>query len=67
MIKLNPQFLTRDGKREYVVLPYAEFEEIQARLEDAEDLLALDLARREDAGQPTISLEEMQRRLGLTD
>jgi len=67
MIKLNPQFLIRDGKREYVVLPYEEFEEIQARLEDAEDLLALELARREDAGKPTVSLEDMQRRLGMTD
>ncbi len=67
MIKINPQFLTRDGKREYAVLPYEEFEEIQDRLEDAEDILALELARREDADKPTISLEEMQRRLGMTD
>ena len=67
MLKLNPQFLIRDGKPEYAVLPFAEFEEIQARLEDAEDLVALELARREDAGKPTISLEEMKRRLGMND
>jgi PHD/YefM family antitoxin component YafN of YafNO toxin-antitoxin module len=62
---LKPQFLTRNGKPEYVVLPYDQFEEMQARLEDAADLIALDRARREDAGKPTISLEEMKRRLGM--
>ncbi len=67
MIKLNPHFLYRDGKPEYVVLPYQEFQEMQACLEDAEDLLAIERARREDAGKPTISLEEMERRLGMTD
>ncbi len=67
MIQLHPQFLTPDGKHEYVALPYEEFKEIQSRLEDAEDLLALELARPEDAGKPAISREEMQQRLGMTD
>ena len=66
-MKLNPQFLTRDGKPEFAVLPYEEFEQLKTSLEDAEDLLALELARREDAGKPSVSLEEMQRRLGMTD
>lgn len=64
-MKLNPQFVTRDGKPEYAILPYEQFEELQECLEDAADLIALDRARREDAGKPTISFAEMQKELGI--
>ena len=61
----KPQILTRNGKPEYAVLPYDQFEEMQECLEDAADLIALDRARREDAGKPTIPFDEMMRQLGL--
>jgi len=60
VLKRNPQFLTHNGKREYVVLPYDEFEEFQVRLEDAEDVLALELARREDAGSRRRSCPDLR-------
>lgn len=61
----KPQILTRNGKPEFAVLPYDQFEEMQEQLEDAADLIALDRARREDAGKPTIPFDEMMRQLGL--
>jgi hypothetical protein len=67
MVQLNPQFVTRDGKKEYVILTYEDFLRLQEVLEDAEDLLALREAKEEDAGQPTISMAEMKKRLGMTD
>jgi len=35
-------------------------------LEDAEDLLLLEQAKRENHGNPGVSLEEMMKRFGLT-
>jgi hypothetical protein len=67
MIKLNLQFLVRDGRREFVILPYEEFEQLRTRLENVEDVTATELAHREGTRPPTVSLEEMQRRLGIID
>ena len=66
MFELHPEFLKKDGKNEFVVLPYDEFVTIQELLEDAEDLLSLEQAKREDHGKPGVSLEEMMNRFGLT-
>jgi hypothetical protein len=35
MIQLHPEFLKKNGKREFVVLPYDEFVAVQELLEDA--------------------------------
>jgi hypothetical protein len=37
-----------------------------ALLEDAEDLLLLEQAKQEDAGKPSVSLEEMMTGFGIT-
>ena len=66
MIEFHPEFLKKNGKNEFVVLPYEEFVTIQELLEDAEDLLLLEQAKREDHGKPGISLEEIMKRFGLT-
>ena len=66
MIEFHPEFLKKDGKNEFVVLPYEEFVTIQELLEDAEDLLLLEQAKREDQGKPGVSLEDMMKRFGLT-
>ena len=66
MIEFHPEFLKKDGKNEFVVLPYDEFVTIQELLEDAEDLLLLEQAKREDRGKPGVSLEEMMKRFGIT-
>ena len=65
MLKLHPNILQKNGKKEFVVLPYEEFVAMQELLEDAEDLKLLREAREENAGEPGISLEEAKKRLGI--
>ncbi len=65
MTELHPQILIKDGKKEFVVLPYEEFVAMQELLEDAEDLRALRAARIENQGQPSVSQDEVEREFGL--
>ena len=58
---LHPEFLKKNGKREFVVLPYEEFLTVQERLTDAEDLLELRKAKRAEGQQPAIPLTEVKR------
>lgn len=66
-MELHPEFLKKNGKTEFVVLPYEEFVELQALLADAEDILALRQAKDKEADKPTISLAEVRKRFSLTD
>lgn len=66
MIELHPEFLQKNGKNEFVVLPYEEFVALQELLEDAEDLLLLEQAKREDHDKPGVSIEELMKRFGVT-
>jgi alanine racemase len=61
---LHPEYLTKEGVKEFAVLPYDEFLELQEELEQAQDILALREARSENEGQPGISLEEMKKGVG---
>ena len=66
MIELHPEYLSKNGKKEFVVLPYEEFEALQELLEDLEDLIDLRNAKLEDADKPSISLAEVKQQLGLS-
>jgi hypothetical protein len=61
-IELHPSFIEREGKREYAVLPYEEFEKLQSFIEDAQDLFSLRQAKAEDDGEH-LSLAEIENRL----
>lgn len=63
MIELHPEFLTKDGKKEFAVIPYEEFLKLQEMLEDIEDLKDLRLAEEEDKDSPDFSLEEAKKML----
>lgn len=63
MISLTPEFITKKGKKEFVVLPYEEFEALQDYLETLEDLLDLRKAKQEEAESSTISLEQAKQHL----
>jgi PHD/YefM family antitoxin component YafN of YafNO toxin-antitoxin module len=65
MIQLNPQFLMKNEKPEFVVLPYKEFIDLQGRLEDLEDLLDLRNAKEAEEHEPSLSLAEAKQELGL--
>ena len=65
MVKLQPEILSKDGKKQFVVLPYEEFLAVQERLADADDLLELRKAKRAEAGKKYIPLAVVKRELGL--
>jgi len=64
-VELHPEFLSREGKRQFAVIPYEEFVQLQEWFEDARDLLDLELAIIENKDEPTYSLEEVRAELGI--
>ncbi len=65
MIQLNPEFLKKNGKPEFVVLPYEEFLLIEELLADLEDLQDLRQAKLDEQEQPTLSLADAKNLLNL--
>ncbi len=65
MITLHPEFLTKDGKKEFVVLSYEEFVAIQELIEDAEDVLDLRATKQEEKSKCSVSLEDVKKDLGI--
>ena len=45
MMTLHPEILSKNGKKQFAILPYEEFVVLQERLADAEDLLELRKAK----------------------
>jgi PHD/YefM family antitoxin component YafN of YafNO toxin-antitoxin module len=66
MIQLHPEFLTKNGNKEFAVLPYEEFIKIQELLEDLQDLQDLRQARKEEENSPSIPISEVKKMLNLT-
>jgi hypothetical protein len=64
MLKLHPEILMKNGKKEFVVLPYEEFVALQECLADAQDLLELRKAKRSEGKKRSIPLAEIKRELG---
>lgn len=64
-IELHPEFLTKNGEKQFAVLSYQEFLALQQWLEDAEDLLELRAAQKEEANLPTINLSELEKEFGI--
>ncbi|MBU4271668.1 MAG: type II toxin-antitoxin system Phd/YefM family antitoxin [Planctomycetes bacterium] len=65
MVTLHPNFLERDGKKAFVVLPYEEFIMLEEEMESFEDLKALRAAKSEESDVPTIPLSQARKELGL--
>ena len=64
MIQLHPEILKKNGKEEFVVLPYEEFTALRELLDDYEDLLDLRAAKKQDP-EPSIPLAKVKNELGL--
>ena len=64
-IELHPEFLTKNGEKQFAVLSYQEFVALQEWLEDAEDLLELRRAQKEKANELTTSLSEVEKEFGI--
>jgi len=58
-MSIHPQIIEKDGIKEFVVLPYEEFLQIQEELEDFEDLKMLREEKVISSGLPTRSLDEI--------
>jgi PHD/YefM family antitoxin component YafN of YafNO toxin-antitoxin module len=56
----QPQVIEREGKKEFVVLPYEEFLKIKESLEDYEDLKDLREAKSEAATEATVKLADIR-------
>ena len=62
---INAQVIEKNGKKEFVVLPYEEFLRIQEKLDNYEDLRNLREAKEMEGGASTISLKEAKKELNL--
>ena len=65
LMKLHPEIMSKNGRKQFVVLPYEEFVAVQERLADADDLLELRKAKRAEGGKKSIPLAAVKRTLGL--
>lgn len=65
MLELHPQILEKEGKREFIVLPYEEFLALQQILADAQDLIDLREAKNAEQYAPTMELNEVKKLLNL--
>ena len=65
LLKLHPEILSKDGKKQFVVLPYEEFVAVKERLADADDLIELRKAKRAEGRKKSIPLAKVKRTLGL--
>jgi PHD/YefM family antitoxin component YafN of YafNO toxin-antitoxin module len=64
MIELHPEILMKNGKREFAILPYEEFQALTEMLADLEDLRDLRAAKLEEGDAKTVSLAEARLRYG---
>lgn len=60
---IHPQIIEKEGKKEFVVLPYEEFLQIQEALEDFEDLKELRKEKEESKNKPNTPLDKVAEEL----
>ena len=64
MVTLNAQIIKKEGKKEYVVIPYDEFLKIQEELHNYEHLRCLREAKEAEKNAPTIGMDELKKQIG---
>ena len=65
MIELHPHILKKNGKSEFVILPYEEFVALQETLADGHDLADWREAMETAGNAPSVKLSEVKRQLDL--
>ncbi len=65
MLELHPEILSKDGEKQFVVLPYEEFVALKELLADAQDLLDLRTAKKAEGKKRSLSLTQVKQKLGL--
>ncbi len=64
MVTLHAQIIKKNGKKDYVVLPYEEFLKVQEELEDYDDLRSLREAKEKEKDASTIGMAELKKKMG---
>ena len=64
-MELNPQIIEKNGKKEFVILPYEEFLIIQEELDNYEDLRILREAKEKEGDASTIKFKDAKKELNL--
>ena len=59
-MSMHPQVIEKEGKKEFVVLPYEEFLAIKESLEDFEDLKDLREAKSASSNEDTVKLADIR-------
>ena len=59
-MSIHPQVIEKEGKKEFVILPYEEFLAIKESLEDFEDLKELRDAKAESTDENTVKLVDIR-------
>ena len=62
---LHPQIIEKEGKKEFVILPYEEFVQLQEEIEDYKDLKDLRNAKEATGNASAVSLAEIKNELGI--
>ena len=62
-MSIHPQVIEKEGKKEFVILPYEEFLAIKENLEDYEDLKELREAKAAEGDAPTTRLSDIRSEL----
>jgi hypothetical protein len=63
MVKVKPEYLSKRGRREFVVLTVEDFDRMKEAIEDAEDLRTLRQATARNAKARYYTAAEVDRRL----
>lgn len=61
MIDLHVQIIKNKGRKEYAILPYEEFLQVQEQLEEYEDIRCLREAKEAEKDADPISLTELKK------
>lgn len=65
MVPFHLNILEKDGKKEFVVIPYEEFVKIQEELENFEALKALRDAKEQESNSNTMSFDNAKKELDI--
>ena len=63
MVTLHAQIIKKNGKKDYVILPYEEFLKVQEELEDYDDLRSLREEKEREKDAPTIGMAELREKI----
>ncbi|OQW90444.1 MAG: hypothetical protein BWK79_19895 [Beggiatoa sp. IS2] len=58
-MEIHPQFIEKEGKKTFVLLPIEEYQALMERICDYEDLKDLREAKAESIGQQALSLQQV--------